>query len=483
MVGDDALTYGRLCGDIDAMANWLSGNGLEPGMRISIHPSDIGRPGYWDWIAHLGAIRAGLVHSTGSLAAGAAVRTALGPNQAAVGWLGNWKPHRGFSGKQLAFAPETLAPLAEQLGISMDDKPLETVEEHAGRVLKTSGTTGNPKLVLWDSSMIAARLAQIREIDELGPSTCLLPLLGFPTTAGFRYPLAVWQAGGSVILPADGDKGSGLVKSMAGSTLVIASPFRFRGFLGQVEGEIPGREGRVLKLFGGRLPPLLRDAARKRVAGTVMTSYGSTETGSVATGDASHVDRHPGSVGFVVKGAEFEVIGKDGKPAERGTVGVVRVKTDVMSDGYAGAAQPQARSSFRDGWFYPGDLGVIHEDGLIAIAGRMSDTINVSGTKLPALDIENSLAGLSGVEDICALSLPLDSQDLLAIAVVCDKDVDQDYLKSECAAKLPKNLNFVVLRVQRIPRNAMGKVMRSTFARRLAETVKPRGKQRQLQDS
>ena len=65
--GKTTIAYGRLCADIDSMARWLFAQGLEPGDRVTVHPSDVGNTGYWDWIMHLGALRAGLVQSTGPI--------------------------------------------------------------------------------------------------------------------------------------------------------------------------------------------------------------------------------------------------------------------------------------------------------------------------------------------------------------------------------------------------------------------------------
>ena len=475
--GREQITYGRLRADIDAMACWLLGNGLEPGARISLHVRNIGNPTYWDWIMHLGAMRAGLTHSTGSLPLPIARNGAFGRNQAVVGLLDQWKPTPGFSGKKLAFDPPSVAvPLADQ--IDVPNRSLDGLEAFAARILTTSGTTGVPKAVLWDSAMIAARVAQAGATGGIDGATNLFPQLGFPTTAGFRYPLAVWQIGGCVLLPATESDNEDFRSAVERSTLIVTSPFRLRAILHSVATGAEGKENRTLKLFGGRLPKMMRDQAVDRISGKVVVSYGSTETGSVATGDSSLIERHPGAVGFVLPGVTVQVVGPAGEPLPAGTEGVVRIRSDVMSFGYAGPAQPGVPSPFSEGWFHPGDLGVLFEDGMFAISGRVTETINVSGAKISAPALEAKLADLPGVEDICAVSMPLDEQDLLTIAVVGQGSINLVDLRAPIAARLVNGTRFTIVQVPEIPRNAMGKVMRGAFAAKLAAIFE---RKRQLQ--
>ena len=480
VIGPEEITYGRLCADIRSMACWLAGNGLEPGMRVELFPEHLRTPSYWDWIMHLGAIQAGLVHSTGALPAKLVQTGAVGRKQAVVGNLDKWQPTPGFSGKKLQIKPPSLAPLAEQIDIPDAGISLDGREEHAGRILTTSGTTGMPKLVLWNSAMIAGRLAQLGEAGGIGASTRLITGLGFPTTAGFRNPIAVWQAGGSVILTQPGDTPEATQKAFEMSNLIVSSPLYLRTLLEAMKGQkLPGKENRILKLFGGRLPQSLRDSAEKQIADKIILSYGSTETGSIATGDASLVDRHPGAVGFALPGVAVEVTGPGAVPQPAGKEGLVRIKSDVMCQNYAVARSSGDRAPFRDGWFYPGDLGVIFEDGMIAITGRMTDTINVEGIKLSAVSIETKLAALPGIDDVCVVSAQLEKQDTLAVTLVCRDDVDLKQMRGRIATFLPPNTRFVLVRVAELPRNAMGKIMRIPLTAKVTKIIQ--GNQRQPQ--
>ena len=65
--------------------------------------------------------------------------------------------------------------------------------------------------------------------------------------------------------------------------------------------------GRTIIVLGDRLPVTVRDTALATACGTLLVGYGSTETGSIASGDSALIDRHPGAFGFVRDGATVEI--------------------------------------------------------------------------------------------------------------------------------------------------------------------------------
>lgn len=470
--GGETITFGRLCADIDTMARWLLTEGLEPGDRITIHSPDVGNTGYWDWIAHLGAIRAGLTQSTGPMPPEVARTGAIGPYKAALGDLTNLSM-RANPERKLDFMPQGTEPLADQLEFAEPGQDLEGLEDQSARLLSTSGTTGRPKVIRWDAGMLEARLKQVRETGDLGPDVKLWSILGMITTTGLRYPLAQWQLGGLVILASIGSEQTDPKDAAAMSTFVATSPFRMRGILNLIGGEWPGKDQRTIELFGGRVPPMMRDEVLERCCSTLRMSYGATEVGRVAAGAASLVDRHSGAVGFVEPGITVEIVDRQGNHKPAGEMGIVRMKSGFMCEGYVGMpGQPGPRASLRQGWFYPGDFGILFEDGLFAITGRLSETLNLSGAKISPIDLEERIAKLPVVKDVCACALQTDKTDVLAIAVTCDPKVELKALRQKIAQLVPRQFPLVLLRVQQIPRNAMGRIPRQAFAKALTEQVK-----------
>ena len=467
--GETAITYGRLCADIDTMAHWLLASGLQPGERITIHAKDPGNPDYWDWILHLGAIRAGLTQSTGGMPPAIAATGALRPYAAAVGYLEQLHPAASPRLK-LPFAPEGPEPLAEQLPAHESGIDLEGLEVHTARLLSTSGTTGQPKVVRWDSEMLSGRLEQVRNIGDLTAETRLFTALGMITTTGLRYPFAAWQMGAFVFLASIGGIRTDLSEILSETTFLATSPFRMQEIIRRAPEEWDNRETRIIELFGGRVPPALHEHLLAKCCSALRMSYGATEVGRVAAGDTDLVDRHPGAVGMIEPGVTLEIIDAAGSPLPPGTKGIVRIKSQYMCDGYLGVRSgPQ--SPFRDGWFYPGDLGILFEDGMFAVAGRLSETINLSGAKLSPEVLEQRISAFPEVLDVCALALQTRAADILGIAVVCTPGTDLKGLRARMQTQLPRQFPLAVISVPRIPRNAMGRVPRQELAAQLVAQI------------
>ena len=143
----------------------------------------------------------------------------------------------------------------------------------------------------------------------------------------------------------------------------------------------------------------------------------------------------------------------------------------AMASGYrvSGEADDPGLGHFKDGWFYPGDIGRLFEDGLLAIEGRANDTINIGGWKADAAELEREILLIPQVIDVCACVLPLDSGDELTFAIVCRDAADLKAIAGAIRNKLPKGRRFRVARLRAVPRNAMGKIPRGIVARELTK--------------
>jgi glycosyltransferase involved in cell wall biosynthesis len=127
---------------------------------------------------------------------------------------------------------------------------------------------------------------------------------------------------------------------------------------------------------------------------------------------------------------------------------------------------------FRDGWFYPGDEGVLEARGFMAILARLGDVLMLGGKKILVADIEASLEGFEGVKDHCVLALNLDNEDRLAVVVAHDGAVDQTALQAWIRARIPKEVFFTLVNMSSIPRNEMGEVARQALADKIIPLLK-----------
>jgi len=463
-VGTLDISYGRLVSDVMAAATALAAKGVNEASKVGIRAGSVANGhSYASWVAHLAVLHLGAGHASAVDSASLAAALSAGMIDTAVG------PRERLdqlpaSIKTIEFDCDPAKPAAVP---SATDAAPPGNEAAARRFNLTSGTTGRPKYVTWDGGMTAARVAQVGDGIEMGPDTVLYPLLHLRTTAGFRYPLAVWQAGGMVLLPGDSEPGARDNQCLGQSTLIAASPVQLGERVRLFPDEWAGRAGRTIIVLGGRLPAAVRDAALATACGTLLISYGSTETGSIALGDSSLIDRHAGAVGFVREGVTVDIVDAGRKPVAAGEPGLVRIKADLVSAGYENAVPGKESGHFDGGFFYPGDIGRLFDDGLLAIEGRNNETFNVGGWKVNAAELEGKLAFLPGVDDLCACVMPLAEGDLLTIAVVTGDRVDLNAVAERIRGKLPRGRTFHLVRIRSIPRNAMGKIPRAMIAERL----------------
>lgn len=305
---------------------------------------------------------------------------------------------------------------------------------------------------------------------DISAQTQTLTLMGLDTIGGFLITLLTWLHGGIVLFGRPSDKSEGDTDiPLERSTLLSASPVKLKMLLDMTTGVFPGRERRIVRVGGARLHPSTRDDALRRLGCRLQTTYGATELGLVASCDAAILDRYPGAAGHVLPAVEVQIVDVNDLPVPWGKPGIVRCKTPGMAKGYVGDADsPQ----FRQGWFYPGDVGALTEDGMLIITGRISDVLNLGGEKLSAVDLETRFLHMEGLKDVCIVPLNDAHGLVLGVAVVHDDNVDSMSIRSRAEKILPRSVPRYLVRITEVPRNAMGKALRGQVARQLEDFLK-----------
>lgn len=472
VVGDRAIRYAQFLADIRSAAAMFADQGVGIGTKVGLRAGPLlTGQSYASWVAHLATLWIGARHISMVEAGSVSDCIAAGVVEIAIG-----------SQLGLKRVPATHRQIRFDLDLdglrNSEGAAPKLADDQAVRINLTSGTTGRAKFVAWDAAMMEQRVAQVAEGLSLSPESRLFPLLQMRTTAGFRYPIAIWQVGGSVQLPEDEQALARDHRALGKSNILLCSPPQLEDRLRVHQGDWDGKEGRTIVTLGGRLGTAVRDEAMARACGRLLISYGATETGSIAIGDAGAIDRHPGAVGFVRKGIEVEIVGDDGRIVPPGTSGMIRTRSNVMAMGYEpteiGSSNDNA--PFQHGWFVPGDLGCLFEDGLLAIEGRASDTFNLGGWKVNAQELEQRMHRIRGVQDICACVMQLDEGDLLTFALVCQDEQAIPSIAKQIQKLLLKGRRFHVVRVRALPRNAMGKIPRAMIAQKLTQAYQAKKK-------
>ena len=226
----------------------------------------------------------------------------------------------------------------------------------------------------------------------------------------------------------------------------------------------PRRPGLQVYLGGGAVSPALRDALSRRLSPRLGVLYGASEYGGVAIADERTLAEHPDSVGRVLPWLQVEAIDAQGRPVPPGDVGEIRIRGLAGFPGYHDDPEATA-ASLRDGWFHPGDLGRVTPDGLVFIDGRIDDVLNVGGIKVLPARIEAVLEAHPDVAESAAFAASgPDGTKVLMAAVVCRGPFDEAALLAHCRTQLGTTAPQRLMRLQALPRNDAGKLVRRTLS-------------------
>ena len=138
----------------------------------------------------------------------------------------------------------------------------------------------------------------------------------------------------------------------------------------------------------------------------IARSFGSTEHPSITGSrpDAPH-DKRVNTDGRPLPGVEIRLVDDDGKDVEVGTPGEIWSRGPELFVGYTDAAATEAAFS-ADGWFMTGDIGVVDDDGYLAITDRKKDIIIRGGENVSAQEVEELLVRMPDVAEVAVVAAP-----------------------------------------------------------------------------
>jgi malonyl-CoA/methylmalonyl-CoA synthetase len=364
----------------------------------------------------------------------------------------------------------------ERLDVDLDapERPLrrEPGPESPALLFFTSGTTGPPKGALIPRRAVATNLDAQAEAWAWTPADVLTHGLPLHHVHGLVLGiLGALRLGGRVHHVGRFSPESVAGELAADATMLFAVPTMYRDLADAAE-SVPGVAaalGRARLLVSGSAPLPTRDWHRVELASgqRIVQRYGLTETLMNCAVPASS-DRPPGTVGPPLPGIEVALIGGGGAPVgDDERVGEVLVRGPNVFLGYLGDQEATGRS-LRDGWFHTGDVAARDERGWFRILGRRDlDLIKTGGHRVGAGEVEDALMEHPAVADAAVTGAPDERLGQRIIAWVTLRpghDADADELRDHVAAALapykrPREVRFVA----RLPRNEMGKVLKSAL--------------------
>ena len=326
----------------------------------------------------------------------------------------------------------------------------------------SSGNTGRPKgpclthANMYHRFLIYHITLTFTEHDRFA---CASPMY-FSGSRGFT--MCALHCGATVVLlppPVSPKKLIAEVKDY-GCTNAFIVPTIIRRLIDAHEGEGPCfPDLRVLISTGAALFPEDRELALKRITPNIINFYGSAEGGGISALTAAHPASKARSAGAIVYGTDVRVLDENFKDLPRGSIGRISYRSSGTAREFYN--DPEASmSAFRDGWYLPGDLGYVDEDGFVYITGREKDMIIRGGANVYPNEIESVLLTHADVAEAAVVGAPSAEfgEEIVAFVTTRSK-IDPARLRDLCAAQLaPYKVPKVISVLGEMPRTNVGKI-------------------------
>ena len=342
----------------------------------------------------------------------------------------------------------------------------ESIDPNAPAILVVgSGTTGKRKLIphtFGNLNHLVARDATTQAIETTDRHLCLSPI---PFFTSKRRMLACLLVGATAVFR-ESDR-MGLIPfchTLDVSILSLVIPHA-TALVAELKKRSPAAPHlpNLKSIFIGSAPvgePLRADL-RRYVNPNLHVFYGPNEFGPALCAPPALLDEHEGTIGLPSDGVEVEVVDGDAHALPPGEIGELRFRAAGMFEGYVDDPEESGRA-LRNGWYYPGDLASLCENGAVIFKGRSDDLIIFNGINIYPREIENLLEQHPSVTEAAAFGfLAPDGTQLPGCAVVATPSFNHEevggYLKAHFGACRPRYLKVF----EELPRNAAGKVSKT----------------------
>jgi long-chain acyl-CoA synthetase len=202
----------------------------------------------------------------------------------------------------------------------------------------------------------------------------------------------------------------------------------------------------------------------------VLEGYGLSETSPLACFNHFSRPSKPGTVGQPIFGVEVKCFDDEDREVARGERGEIVIRGSNVMKGYY--KRPEATAeAFRNGWFHSGDIGIMDEEGYLAIVDRKKDMILRGGYNIYPRELEEVIMTHEAVSLVAVIGVPCDKMGEEVKAFIVPKpgvDVTEEDLIEWCKTQFAANKypRFIEFR-EELPVGATGKI----FKRALREEV------------
>lgn len=328
-------------------------------------------------------------------------------------------------------------------------------------LLQSSGTTGDPKFSELTHQMAFDRLKRYKTYFGTSPRDIFWPTSRLDFVVAKQRVFHSLQSGAAICLVSGRAIDSSLLKFLdhSGVTMACGTPAHMVQILNVSKDSISLPKLRVFEVRSATVSEALRKSFRDKITPGLYVAYATNEVEVACLANPELQTQVKDTVGCPVAGMSVEVVNSDGSRVPNGEAGAIRISGAGVISQYLDNLEATAKS-FKDGWFYPGDLGRFEGDSLVFL-GRSDDMMIFDGMNIYPVEIENALMLHPAVSEVAALPLKHPRfQDVPVAAVILRSSVSVDELLGHCKSilgiKSPKSIKIL----DKFPTNAMGKTLK-----------------------
>jgi fatty-acyl-CoA synthase len=363
-------------------------------------------------------------------------------------------------------------------------------ERTASALCYTSGTTGNPKGVLYNHRSTILHAYSTLAIDVAGASSrdAVLPVVPFFHVNAWGIPYSALMAGAKLVLPGPkmGD-GEALYELMDSEdvTMALGVPTVWLALLQYTEKAGKRLDKLERSLVGGAaVPRAMIEAFRDKHGVELRQGWGMTETSPIGTVNTIKAGLEGLSAdeqldlatkaGRGIFGVELRIVNDDGEelPWDGEAFGALQVRGPWICSDYF-KLEGSGGTHTEDGWFETGDVATIDPQGYVAITDRTKDVIKSGGEWISSIELENAAMGHPAVAEAAVIGVAhpkWTERPLLVVVKAEGQDVSKEEMLAYFDGKVatwwvPNDVVFV----DELPHTATGKVKKIELRRQFAE--------------